>query len=66
MRMYMCTLVYVYVNVYVYSCINVLTVYKCIMQAQGINDRSLFWTWKMPYGGSHEAAWSVQNYFKMN
>lgn len=33
-------------------------------EAQGINDRSLFWTWKMPYGGSHEAAWSVQSYFR--
>lgn len=35
-------------------------------QAQGINERSLFWTWKMPYGGSHEDAWSVQNYFRKN
>mmetsp|Transcript_15951 Transcript_15951/g.26731 ORF Transcript_15951/g.26731 Transcript_15951/m.26731 type:complete len:440 (-) Transcript_15951:290-1609(-) len=33
-------------------------------EAQGILDRSLFWTWKMPYGGSHEAAWSVQSYFR--
>lgn len=33
-------------------------------EAQGINERSLFWTWKMPYGGTHEAAWSVQSYFR--
>ena len=37
-----------------------------MLQAQGINDRALFWTWKMPYGGSHEAAWSVQDYFRRN
>ena len=33
-------------------------------ESQGINERSLFWTWKMPYGGTHEAAWSVQSYFR--
>lgn len=30
--------------------------------AQGMLDKSMFWTWKMPYGGSHEDAWSLQNY----
>lgn len=33
-------------------------------EAQGIEERSMFWTWKMPYGGTHEAAWSVQSYFR--
>jgi len=32
--------------------------------AQGMQDKSLFWTWKMPYGGSHEDAWSLQNYLQ--
>jgi hypothetical protein len=32
------------------------------LEAQGILDRSMFWTWKMPYGGSHEEAWSIQHY----
>lgn len=32
--------------------------------AQGIADRAVFWTWKMPYGGSHEAGWSLQSYLR--
>lgn len=33
-------------------------------ESQNMLDRSMFWTWKMPYGGTHEAAWSLQNYFQ--
>lgn len=32
-------------------------------EAQGILDNAMFWSWKMPYGGSHEAGWSLQKYF---
>jgi hypothetical protein len=31
---------------------------------QGMDDMAMFWSWKMPYGGSHEDGWSIQNYFK--
>jgi hypothetical protein len=35
-------------------------------QKQSFEDQGLeaawFWTWKMPYGGSHEYAWSLKHY----
>lgn len=31
---------------------------------QGVQDRSMFWTWKVPYGGSHEDGWSLQNFLR--
>ena len=29
--------------------------------SQGLHA-TFFWTWRMPYGGSHEAAWSLKHY----
>mmetsp|Transcript_5953 Transcript_5953/g.11279 ORF Transcript_5953/g.11279 Transcript_5953/m.11279 type:complete len:463 (-) Transcript_5953:46-1434(-) len=35
-------------------------------QAKGFENQGLygayFWTWKMPYGGTHEEAWSLKNF----
>ena len=35
-------------------------------QAEGFKNQGLygayFWTWKMPYGGTHEEAWSLKNF----
>jgi len=33
-------------------------------EAQGFGDRVMFWTWKMPFGGSHEAGWALQDYLE--
>ena len=37
-----------------------------VEQADGFESQGLygayFWTWKMPYGGTHEEAWSLKNF----
>jgi hypothetical protein len=31
-------------------------------EAQKLYD-AMFWTWKMPYGGTHENGWSLSKYY---
>ena len=39
-------------------------------QHEGFENQGLvaafFWTWKMPYGGSHEASWSFKHYLGLD